>query len=68
MKRLLRLRAVEELVGIKRTQIAEHVKRGEFPPPIKLTDTGRAVAWLEEELITWRDERAAKRPPADEAA
>lgn len=61
MPRLLRLRAVEEFAGLKRTQLAEHMKRGEFPSPIKLTDTGRAVAWLEEELVAWRQGRVAKR-------
>ena len=64
MKKLLRLPAVLELVGLKRTQLDEAIRRGEFPKPIKLTDTGRARAWLEEELEEWREARAAKRNEA----
>jgi prophage regulatory protein len=65
MRKLLRLPAVVELVGLKRTQIDEAIRRGEFPKPIKLTDTGRARAWLEQDLEEWLEARVAKR---DEAA
>jgi prophage regulatory protein len=59
--RLLRLPAVEEFCGLRRTQIHELIARKEFPAPIKLSDSGRAKAWLEEELMTWRDQRRANR-------
>lgn len=59
--RLLRLWAVEEFSGLKRTQIWEHIERGEFPQPVKLTESGRAIAWDEAELIAWRDARKAAR-------
>jgi prophage regulatory protein len=64
VQRLLRLAAVEQFSGLKRTAIWEHMARGEFPRPIKLTDSGRAIAWDEAELIAWRDARKAARDKA----
>jgi predicted DNA-binding transcriptional regulator AlpA len=48
--RLVRERDLPVYAGLRRTQIAELIRRGEFPRPIKLSDGGRAKAWLEEEL------------------
>jgi prophage regulatory protein len=62
--RLLRLWDVEEFAGLKRTQIWEHVAKGEFPRPLKLTESGRAIAWDEAELIEWREARKAVRDQA----
>ena len=59
--RLLRLPDVVKFCGLKPTQIYEHVRAGEFPKPIKLTDSGRAVAWDEAELVAWRERRIAAR-------
>ena len=50
--------------GLKRTQISELIKRGEFPRPIKLSDGGRAKAWLEDELLLWQRQRLASRDTA----
>jgi prophage regulatory protein len=61
LNRLYRLREVEQFAGLKRTQIAELIKAGEFPKPIPLSDSGRAVAWLEHELIAWQTARIATR-------
>lgn len=61
LNRLFRLKDVEQFAGLKRTQIAELIKAGEFPKPISLSDTGRAVAWLEHELIAWQSARITKR-------
>jgi prophage regulatory protein len=63
--RLLRLRDVERFAGIRRTQIYQHVQDGTFPRPIKITDGGRAIAWPEEELVAWREERLAARDRND---
>jgi prophage regulatory protein len=41
-KRFLRLPAVMELVGIKRTVIYERIKAGTFPAPVQIG--ARAVA------------------------
>jgi prophage regulatory protein len=59
--RLVRARDLHTYAGLKRTQIAELIKRGEFPRPIRLSDGGRAKAWLEDELIIWQRQRLAKR-------
>jgi predicted DNA-binding transcriptional regulator AlpA len=59
--RILREPAVCDFSGFRSTQLAEKIAAGEFPAPIKLSDTGRAVGWLEEELLTWREARKAKR-------
>ena len=59
--RLVRERDLPAYAGLRRTQIAELIKRGEFPRPIKLSDGGRAKAWLEEELLDWQRQRLAKR-------
>ena len=61
MKKLLRLPAVIELVGLKRTQIRAAIRRDVFPKPIKLTDTGRTCAWLLDDLEKWLEARVAVR-------
>lgn len=52
------------IVGLRHAQFKELVAAGELPQPIKLTDGGRTVAWLEDELIKWRNERIAARDAA----
>jgi predicted DNA-binding transcriptional regulator AlpA len=61
LNRLFRLKEVEQFAGLKRTAIDELVKAGHFPKPIPLSDSGRAVAWLEHELIDWQNSRIKKR-------
>ena len=61
LDRLLRLPAVEEVTGLKRTAIAEMIKRAEFPRPIYLSDGGRAKAWLTSEVREWMQRRIAAR-------
>jgi hypothetical protein len=41
-----RLRDLPQFVGLHRTQIGELIKAGEFPKPVPLSDSGRAVAGL----------------------
>ena len=52
-KKFLRLPAVIELVGIKRTFIYERILAGTFPKPVQIGP--RAVAWDQEELVKWQD-------------
>jgi prophage regulatory protein len=61
LNRLYRLRELPEFTGLRRTQIGELIKAGEFPTPIKLSESGRAVAWLEADLIAWQASRIAAR-------
>jgi prophage regulatory protein len=58
---LLREPEVRKIVPLGRTQRAEAIARGEFPKPVKLTASGRAVAWLEEEIIAYVAARVAAR-------
>lgn len=61
LNRMYRLKELPQFVGLRRTQIAELIKAGQFPKPIPLSDTGRAVAWLESDLIAWQHARIADR-------
>jgi predicted DNA-binding transcriptional regulator AlpA len=61
LNKLYRLRDLPQFVGLRRTQIAELIKAGQFPKPILLSDSGRAVAWLEDDLIAWQNARIAAR-------
>ncbi|MBR1216200.1 AlpA family phage regulatory protein [Bradyrhizobium sp. JYMT SZCCT0180] len=68
LNRLFRLRDLPEFVGLRRTQIGELIKSGDFPQPVPLSDSGRAVAWLECDLVAWQNARIAARTRiADEA-
>jgi predicted DNA-binding transcriptional regulator AlpA len=58
---IVRLPAVEQFAGKKRSQIFDDVKLGLFPRPIKLTDGGRAIGWLRRELFEWQRSRVAAR-------
>jgi prophage regulatory protein len=59
--RLLRLSELPPYVGLKRTQIHKLIECGEFPKPIVLSDSGRAVAWIESEVCDWQASRIAAR-------
>ena len=61
LERLYRLKELPPLVGLQRTVICEMVKKGEFPEPIQLNDTGRALAWIGSELRAWQTRRIALR-------
>ena len=61
LHRIIRLRDLPDYVGLQRTAIADLIKRGEFPRPVKLSDTGRSVGIFEHELIAWQQDRLAAR-------
>jgi predicted DNA-binding transcriptional regulator AlpA len=50
---------VDRVIGLGRTQRREAVERGELPPPVKLTATGRAMAYLGSQLIQIQQQRLA---------
>ena len=60
LNRMIRLADLPQYVGLKRTQIDELIKKGEFPKAIKLSDAGRAKAWLECDVLAWQNDRIAK--------
>jgi hypothetical protein len=49
--------------GLKLTQLREKVEAGEIPPPMVLSDTGRAKGWFGSQIIE-HHERLAKRAAA----
>jgi prophage regulatory protein len=64
LSRIYRLQELTKFVGLRRTQIAEMIKAGTFPKPIPLSESGRAVGWLETELVAWQQNRMAARNAA----
>jgi len=63
--RLLRLREVEALTGLRRSAIYAAARRGDFPRPRKLTSV--ASAWLEPEIRHWIESRPLGDSPKDAA-
>jgi prophage regulatory protein len=61
LNRMFRPRDLPEFVGLRRTQIGELIKAGKFPEPVPLSDSGRAIAWLESDLVAWQNARIAAR-------
>lgn len=59
LNRVYRLKDLPQFVGLRRSQIGELIRIGKFPKPIQLS--GRAVAWLEADLIAWQHARIAER-------
>ena len=55
--KLLRLPAVEERTGFKKSSVYAGVKAGTFPAPVRLS--ARAVGWREEDLDKWVSERVS---------
>lgn len=62
--RLLRLKEVIDVVGMKRSTIYERIRMGSFPSPIRLG--ARAVAWLNTDIQEWIIERALGSRPIRE--
>jgi predicted DNA-binding transcriptional regulator AlpA len=60
LDRFLRRHEVELFVGLKRTQINELIKRGEFLAAVRLSDNGRAIG-PQSELVKWQQSRLKKR-------
>ena len=61
LNRIIRKKDLPNFVGLQRTQIEGLIERGEFPKPIPLSDSGRAIGWLESEIWAWQQQRLAKR-------
>ena len=49
--KLARLQRALEITALRRTAFYEKVAAGIFPKPIKIDPNGRAVAWIEDELL-----------------
>jgi prophage regulatory protein len=53
ISRLLRLPAVIDRVGLCKATIYKLISTEEFPKQVKLTSSGRSVAWRESEVNRW---------------
>jgi prophage regulatory protein len=62
---ILRRPAVEKVTGLRRSAIYERIAKGIFPKPIPLD--GRAVGWLESEVLDWQRARIAQRDQQEAA-
>lgn len=60
-ERLLRLEAVQDRIGLRKSKIYTMINEGEFPRPVKL---GPCNAWPEREVSAWIAERIAEREAA----
>jgi len=60
--KLLRLSAVEEKTGWKKSSMYAGAKAGTFPSPVRLS--ARAVAWREEDIDGWIASRVSTRTGA----
>jgi prophage regulatory protein len=63
-RRVLRETEVRERTGFGATALHDAVLRREFPKPIKLTNSGRAIGWLEAEIDEWLKQRLQQRDKA----
>jgi prophage regulatory protein len=64
---ILRRSRIEELTGLSRSTIYELMENGKFPRPISI-GAGRAVGWLEDEILQWQNARIAARDGAQRKA
>lgn len=42
-------------------QLYNWVRAGRFPRPVKISEDGRAVAWFDDEIDDWQEERSRER-------
>ena len=62
MRKIIRLRQVEDATGEKRSTIYKRISEGEFPKPVKLG--AKSVGWVEEEIAAYNEARIAARDAA----
>ena len=56
---MLKLNEVKKLTGLSRSSIYSYMARDEFPRQVKLGK--RSVAWVDDEVLAWLDERIIAR-------
>lgn len=61
IKRVLRMKDLELLLGLNQSTIYALIKAGRFPAPFKLLDGGRASGWLQSDIDTYITSRSEQR-------
>lgn len=61
LKRFVREPEVLEAIGCGRTKLDLMIEREEFPAPFRLSDTSRAKAWYEDDIIDYQKSRIVTR-------
>jgi prophage regulatory protein len=61
IRRFLRRKELLQFIGLRSTALDEEIKAGRFPRPVPLSDSGRAIAWIESDIVAWQDARIAAR-------
>ncbi len=56
-KQFLRLPDVKRKTGLGKSAIYALMQQGRFPLPVDLTGTGRAKAWVDDEIDEWGERR-----------
>jgi prophage regulatory protein len=63
VQQILRRAAVQRATGLGRSTLYERIAAGAFPKPIPLGG-GKAVGWLESDILAWQQARIAERDAA----
>jgi len=66
--RLIRIKEVVGLTGISKSYIYQLCSNNLFPQSIQLIKGGSSVAWVEDEVLQWIDERIQERDEGKEHA
>lgn len=68
LQRVYRKSELPQYCGLQRSQISELIRLGKFPEAIPVYEGGRAIVWLESDLIAWQLKMIAQRDNSKEAA
>jgi predicted DNA-binding transcriptional regulator AlpA len=60
---IVRLQDGHLFFGLRGTQIDEHIQKGDIPPPIKLSDSGRGRGWVGSQILDWQKARLQEKRP-----
>jgi prophage regulatory protein len=68
LEKIYRLPKVLEFTGKKKSALYADIAAGKFSKPIPLSPDGRAVGWLESELLAWQARQISQRERARDLA
>ena len=59
--RFMRKQETAQRVGFSESHVMHLVREGKFPQPVPLGETSTAVAFVEDEVLEWMQDRVDKR-------